>query len=323
MKKTTLTIAAAFGAAMLSAGAAKAECGDMTITDMDWASSQVVTAVSKFLLEQGLGCNVTAVPSATNTALVSLAENGTPDIVTELWGNSVPAIEKLQGEGKAVFHNIVLSDGGQQGWWVPQYLVDEHPEMATLDGILANPELVGGRLFTCPDGWQCKNINANIAKAAGFEDAGIEIFDPGSGEALASSILAAYSDKEPWFGYYWAPTPLLGNNPMVMVDLGEFNEEGHLCNIKEDCANPVVSPYPRDVVWTVVTPDFKEREPAAAELMGKVSFTNPQMGELLAWRENNNASADETAVYFLTNYKDVWSQWLSDEAKENLSALLQ
>ena len=323
MKKITMTIAAAFSSALLSAGAAQADCGELTITDMDWASSQVVTAVSKFLLEQGLGCSVTAVPSATNTAMVSLAENGTPDIVTEVWGNSVPAVEKLQSEGKALFHSIVLSDGGQQGWWVPKYMVDETPELATLEGVLANADLMGGRLFTCPDGWKCKTINANIAKAAGLEEAGIKVFDPGSGEALSSSLAAAYSDKEPWFGYYWAPTALLGKNPMVMVDMGEFDEAGHLCNIEEDCANPVVSPYPRDEVWTIVTPAFKEREPAAAELMGNVSFTNTQMGELLAWREGNNASADETAVYFLTGYKDVWAEWLSDEARENLSALLK
>ncbi|WP_299658105.1 glycine betaine ABC transporter substrate-binding protein [uncultured Tateyamaria sp.] len=323
MNKFTLAAAGAMTATILSVNAAHAECGDVTITDMDWASSQVVTAVSKFLMEQGLGCNVTAVPSATNTAMVSLAENGTPDIVTEIWGNSVPAVEKLQDEGKALFHSIVLTDGGQQGWWVPQYMVDENPELATLDGILANADLFDGRLFTCPDGWVCKNINANIAKAAGLEEAGIDVFDPGSGEALSSSLAAAYAEEEPWLGYYWAPTALLGKNPMVMVDMGSFDKAGHECNIEEDCANPVVSPYPRDEVWTIITPAFKEREPAAAELMGNVAFTNPQMGQLLAWREENNASADETAAYFLLNYQDVWAEWLSDEAKANLSELLK
>ena len=47
------------------------------------------------------------------------------------------------------------------------------------------------------------------------------------------------------------------------------------------------------------------------------------MGTLLAWREENNASSDETAVYFLTNYKDVWKDWLDDAAREKLAPLLQ
>ena len=64
-------------------------------------------------------------------------------------------------------------------------------------------------------------------------------------------------------------------------------------------------------------------KPEVAELLSKVSFTNAQMGEVLAWRLDNNASNEEAAVYFLTSYKDVWADWLNDEAKGKLSALLK
>jgi glycine betaine/proline transport system substrate-binding protein len=57
--------------------------------------------------------------------------------------------------------------------------------------------------------------------------------------------------------------------------------------------------------------------------MKNVSFTNAQMGEVLAWRLDNNASYDEAAVYFLSNNKDVWGDWLNEEAKGNLAALLK
>jgi glycine betaine/proline transport system substrate-binding protein len=73
---------------------------------------------------------------------------------------------------------------------------------------------------------------------------------------------------------------------------------------------------------TAAAGGFSEREPAAAALMAKVSFTNEQMGEVLAWRLDRNASYDEAAVYFLTNYKDVWAEWLNDEAREKLAAIL-
>jgi len=53
--------------AVVSAGmfgtSAMADCGKVSITEMDWASSAVVTAVSKFLMEQGYGCEVQVVPS--------------------------------------------------------------------------------------------------------------------------------------------------------------------------------------------------------------------------------------------------------------------
>jgi glycine betaine/proline transport system substrate-binding protein len=41
---------------------AMADCGEVSITEMDWASSAVVTAVASFLMEQGYGCTVQKVP---------------------------------------------------------------------------------------------------------------------------------------------------------------------------------------------------------------------------------------------------------------------
>lgn len=299
------------------------DCGEVTISQMDWASANVVTSVSKFLMEQGYGCTVTVVPSSTTTVLTSVAETGTPDILTELWVNTAPAYAELVAAGKIVELADVLSDGGVEGWWVPQYLVDAHPELATLDGVLANPDLVGGLFGNCPDGWACRIVNDSMIEATDMEARGIEVFNHGSGETLATALAAAYEDQEPWFGYYWAPTAILGKYPMALVDMGGYKEEVHACNREETCTNPGISAYPQSAVKTAATTDFRAREPEIADLMSKVTFTNAQMNGLLAWMEDNNASAEEGAVHFLTNNQDAWSGWLSDDARENLSALLQ
>ncbi|MGH1464871.1 MAG: ABC transporter substrate-binding protein [Cognatishimia sp.] len=298
-------------------------CGEVTITQMDWASANVVTSVSKFLMEQGYGCDVTTVPSSTPTALTSVAETGTPDILTELWVNTAPAYAELVEAGKLVELSNVLSDGGVEGWWVPQYVVDAHPEAATLDGILANPALVGGRFDNCPDGWGCRTVNDNMNRVADMDGKGIEVFNHGSGETLATAIASAYADEKPWFGFYWAPTAILGKYPMVLVDMGGYNAETHSCNSSKDCANPGISAYPSAAVKTAATTSFQEREPEIAALMSKVTFTNDQMNGVLAWMEDNNASAEEGAVYFLSNNKDLWADWLSDDARAKLSALLK
>ncbi|MEO1199857.1 MAG: glycine betaine ABC transporter substrate-binding protein [Pseudomonadota bacterium] len=319
----TKIAAAAATIFLASGGAASAECGEVTITEMDWASSAVVTAVAKFLMEEGYGCDVTTFPSSTNPAITSVAETGTPDILTELWVNTAPGYPELRDAGSINPLTSVLSDGGEEGWWIPQYLADAHPELTTLEGVLANAELLGGRFHNCPDGWACRIVNDNLAEAVDLEGAGFEIFNHGSGETLATSIAAAYESEEPWIGYYWAPTSILGQYPMVMVDMGDFDADVHACNTDPDCAEPAVSPYPVADVLTVVTTTFADREPDVAELMTNISFTNAQMGALLAWQEEENASAEEAAVHFLTTYSDVWAAWLNDEARENLSALIQ
>ena len=320
--KLNLLKGAAVAALMTTGSAAYADCGEVTITEMNWASSAVVTAVAAFLMEQGYGCEVQKVPSSTVTAITSVTETGEPDILTEVWANSTPAYPGLLAEGKLVELADVLSDGGVEAWWIPAYLAESNPELTTWEGIMANPAAVGGKFHDCPAGWACDIINNNNLIAAGAEAGGLERFQHGSGETLQTSIAAAYDEKAPWFGYYWAPTAVLGKYPMVAVEVPAYDAEAHTCNGNVDCANPGFSAYPASKVVTAAAGGFSEREPAAAALMAKVSFTNEQMGEVLAWRLDRNASYDEAAVYFLTNYKDVWAEWLNDEAREKLAAIL-
>ncbi|MFP3977098.1 ABC transporter substrate-binding protein [Marinobacter sp. KMM 10035] len=302
---------------------AQANCGEVSITEMNWASNTVVTNVAKFIMEQGYGCDVTVVPSDTVPAVTSVAENGEPDIVTELWLNSAgEAYLRLEEEGKIERLGKVLDPGGVEGWWIPTYLADAHPELKTIEGIMANPELVGSRFNNCTDGWGCRIVNDNLIRALDLEDSGIKVFNHGSGETLASSMASAVQDGEPWFGYYWGPTVPLGKLDMTRVELGEYNKDVHQKNQTADANNPKVSEFPAAPVYTSVTTDFRDREPEVAEMLSKMTFKTDTMSSLLAWMDTNNASAEEAAVYFLSNNRDEWSTWLNDEARKKLAGIL-
>ncbi|MCE8509034.1 ABC transporter substrate-binding protein [Ruegeria pomeroyi] len=310
-------------AAMTTASAAWAECGEVSLTEMNWPSSQIITHTAKFLMEQGYGCTVELVPSATVTSVASLAENGEPDIVTELWLNSAgePYL-KLEAEGKVERLAEVFNPGGLEGWWIPSYLAEAHPELKTVADILANPDLVGGRFNNCPVGWGCRIVNDNLITALGMRDK-MEIFDHGSGETLATSIAAAYEDKTPWFGYYWAPTAVLGKYPMTQISIGDIDADVHLANQSAENPNPGVSDFPPAPVLTVATAALTERAPDVAELMRNLSFDIDVMNAVLAWKDNTGASAEEAAVYFLSNNSDIWAGWVNDAAREKLAALIK
>jgi glycine betaine/proline transport system substrate-binding protein len=302
---------------------ASAACGTVTITEMNWASAAVVTAVSSFLMEQGYGCKVTKVPTSTVPALTSLAETGRPDILTEIWPGVADVYYKLEKEGKIVKVGDVLSDGGVDAWWIPDYLAEAHPELKTIDGILAHPDLVGGRFNNCPVGTGCRTSNDNLVKAFDLAQHGVQVFDHGSLETLAASIASAYTARQPWFGYYWAPTSVLGKYHMVEVDLGPIDKAKAKCNATADCPTPGKTGWPKATVLTAMSKPFHDANPDLVALMGKVSFTNGVMDQLLAWQEENKASADETAVHFLTTYKDLWPKWLSDDARAKISAIVK
>ena len=302
---------------------AHANCGDVSITEMNWASNTIVTSVAKFIMEEGYGCSVTVVPSDTVPAVTSVAENGEPDIITELWLNSTGEVySRLEAEGRVQRLGNVLTPGGVEGWWIPTYLVEAHPELATIDGIMSNPELVGGRFNNCPDGWGCRVVNDNLIRAFDLESSGLSVFNHGSGETLATSMASAVEAGQPWFGYYWGPTVPLGKYDMTRVDLGGYDEAIHEYNANPNSPNAGISDFPAAPVLTSVTTDFIEREPDVADMLSKLTFDTDHMSELLAWMDENNASAEEATVHFLVNNPEIWSEWLNDSARQNLSALL-
>lgn len=305
------------------AAVAEDGCGEISMAEMNWASAKIVVAVSEFLLEQGYGCDVQVVPSDTTPAVTSLAENNEPDIVPEMWPNSAgDAYDKLKQGGQIVELTSVLDPGGVEGWWIPSYLAEEYPELTTIDGILENPELVGNLFNNCPDGWGCRIVNDNLARAFDLEGNDIEVFNHGSGETLATSMASAVESEEPWFGYYWGPTTPLGKYDMVSVDLGGYDEQAHMANQNADNPDPKPSAFPTAPILTIVTADFNESHPDEAALMSSVSFKTDTMSSLLSWQDQNNATAEEAAVYFLQNNTDEWTGWINDEARQNLSNLL-
>jgi glycine betaine/proline transport system substrate-binding protein len=323
MKKLPLLLAIGALAAPIAAHAQSNECGDVTITEMNWASAQVVTSVASFIMEQGYGCNVSVISSDTIPAITSVAENGEPDIVTELWLNSTgDTYNELRDAGQLVEAGPVLDPGGVEGWWIPTYLAEAHPELKTIEGILANPDLVGGRFFNCPQGWGCRVVNDNLSTALDLEGNGIDVFDAGSGQVLATSMADAVLNEEPWFGYYWGPTVPLGAYDMTRVNLGPVVSEIHERNQNVETNSPGISDFPAAPVVTAVTATFQESNPEVFALLQNMTFRTDDMSGVLAWKEENNASAAEAAVYYLTNFQDQWTDWLSDEARENLAALL-
>ncbi|QGG80416.1 glycine/betaine ABC transporter substrate-binding protein [Litorivicinus lipolyticus] len=310
--------------AMAASGAAYADCGEVSIGAMGWASGETISALAAFVMEQGYGCSVSIVPTDTVPAVTSLAENGQPDVVPEVWINSAPVYFELEAEGKIISASNTFANGGEEGWWVPKYLTDAHPELATIEGILANPELVDNRFHNCPVGWGCRVVNDNLKVVLDMEANGLEIFDHGSGANLAASIASAFEDKAPWFGYYWGPTAVLGKYEMTKVNIGDVNPEQHAINQKAD-ADPAqlgVSGFPAAPIKTAITADFAAREPAVADFVANMALPNDLISKMLFWKQENNASADEAAAWVLTNYTDMIMGMVNDDARAKLGKLL-
>lgn len=331
-KRTTFLAAGLALVGFASIPAASADCGRVTIADMNWDSATLIAHLDRFILEHGFGCRAELVAGDTMPTGTSMIERGQPDIAPELWTNSfAEPLENGIREGRLEIAGWSLSEGGIEGYWVPAYMVEEIPELATIEGVIANAALFThpenrnrSAVYGCPAGWNCQITAENNFRALNLGDHGFDLIDPGSGAALAGSIARAYERRAPWVGYYWSPTSVLGKYEMVMVDFGSGVDEQHYleCTSQEGCLDPRPTMWPQSPTQTVTTGDFRERAPEAFEYLAARSFTNDQMNSLLAWMDENQADGQFAKEHFLTNYPEIWQAWLPAETAARVRGAL-
>lgn len=296
------------------------ECGKVTIADMNWNSASFIAHIDQYILQQGFGCDAELIPGDSIPTITSMLNKGEPDLAPEFWTNSSKealaqgiAEKRLRKAGRS------LSEGGEEGFWVPTYMLEKYPNINTLAGIKEHADLFThpedpalSAFYSCPAGWVCQITTENLFNALNLAEAGFESVDPGSAAGLSGSLAKAYERQEAWFGYYWSPTDILGKYDMVKVDFGTgTDKKGYQnCITQPDCLNPVATMYPPSPVYSITTESFALKSPHAYQYVSQRSFNNRQMSKLLAWIEENQADSEEAMYYFLETYPDVWQAWL-------------
>lgn len=328
-------IASALLAACLCpfAGEARAaDCGAVSVAEMKWASAGVAAHVDRIILESGYGCTVTLVAGDTMPTFASMDGSGEPDVAPEMWVNAVRApLDAAIAEGRLIQLSPILSEGGVEGWWMPRFIAESHPDIRTVQDALQHPDLFPGAadpsrgaVHSCPPGWNCRVTTANLFRALEADKAGFTLVEAATAEELDRSIAAAFENKTGWLGYYWAPTSLLGRYQMTKLSFGVDHDkaEWDTCTSVPDCPAPKVNSYPTSDVFTVVTKAFSEKAAVAMDYMKVRRWDNGTVGQVLAWMDENGGTTEDAARHFLRTYPDLWRQWVTPDVARRVEAAL-
>ncbi len=309
-----------------------ADCGAVSIAEMNWASAGIAAHIDKLILENGYGCTVTLVAGDTMSTFTSMNEKGEPDVAPEMWVNAVRTrLNAAIAEGRLIQLAPLLSEGGVEGWWIPKFLSDEYPDIRTVQDALKHPELFPaptdpskGAIYNCPSGWSCQVSTGNLYRALEADKAGFTLVETDSPAGLDGSIATAFEKKTGWLGYYWAPTAILGKYEMSKLSFGvEHNKaDWDACTAVPDCPNPKVNSYPTSDVFTIVTKAFSEKAEVAMDYMKTRQWDNGTVSKILAWMVDNQGTNESAARHFLENYPDIWTKWVSPEVAQKVKAAL-
>jgi len=320
MKKIMLMTAAAV---MAVSANANADCGKFSMAGLGWGSAQILGEIDKILLEENYGCEIEFVPGGTVPSFTSMNEKQYPDVMGELWPNSagIDLYNRSIEEGRVVELRDSSPIGGvAEGWYILPNILKTNPELTTLEAVLARPDLFPhnedkskGGFVTCPPGSGCQISNANLFVANKMKEKGWEMIEPGSYAAEDATIAKAAQRGDAWFGYYSAPTAFVDKYKMVKLDWGtDFaGQENWNCITKPDCPNPQPSAWTTSMVRTIFTAEFdKKVTPEVKNYFTTRVVPGDVMNGLLLYMDDNQATPDMVAEYFMENYKNVWQSWV-------------
>jgi len=310
---------------------AQDSCGEVTIVSFNSLAAEVLASLDKFILTNGYGCDAQTISGDTVPTVTSMVERGQPDIMPEGWTDNAPEIFNPGIEsGKLVVVGPAVSDGGQQGWYIPKYVADANPEIKTMADALDHPEIFPhpddpskGAFYNGITGWGLTLASDQIFKALQGNEKNFEMIYSGSSAGLDGAISRAYERGEPILAAYYGPTPLLGRYEMVRLEGEHDREEWLRCTGVAECPDPKPNNFGVAPISTLVTGSFAERAPEPVmNYLSSRSWDNATVNSLLAWIDENQADGDTGAVHFLQNNPDLWKKWVPADIAAKIESAL-
>jgi glycine betaine/proline transport system substrate-binding protein len=321
-----LTALALVATGLLGCGTSEKKA--VVFADGSWDSIQVHNRIASFILKYGYGYESQFTPGDTIPLFAGLSR-GDIDVNMEVW------VENQQvAYDKAVADNSIIDLGGNfldnwQGWLVPTYVISgdatrgiapmapdlksvfDLPKYAVLFQDPENP--TKGRFYNGATGWEATTINDQKLKEYGLDQYFVD-FVTGSDAALSGSLASAYGKGEPWFGYYWEPTWVLGKYEMTRLEEPAY--DAVTWNTTHACA------YPANKVEICVNSAFAKRAPDIESFLRQYTTTTEMINQILAYMQDNKATTEQAATYFLRSYESTWTQWVSSEVAAKVKAAL-
>ena len=302
--------------------AGKADKEPIIFNDLNWTSAQLQNRIAQYIVEKGYGY-----PSGTRYGatlpLFQGLRKGDSDVTMEIWlPNQEEAWEEAQVAGEVVSVGESLNKIWQSAFVIPAYMQEAHPELDSVEDLkdpqyrqLFATTATGdkARLVTCIAGWACEVVNATQIESYGLTEH-VHVVTPGSREIANTELLSIYERGEPWLGYQDSV-----NDPVLLLDLVRLEEPEY----SDECwFTTKACAYEDATILIAVNPELAARAPEVVAMLRQWNLDDERYQELAVWQIENDASYVDTAIWWLTNNKDVWGQWVTPAAADAISAAL-
>ena len=295
----------------------------IVFSDLNWTSAQVQNRIAQYIVELGYGYPTGVVFGATLPLFQGLRAGDT-HVTMEIWlPNQDEAWAEAQSMGQVVAIGESLGKDWQSAFVIPAYLQEQYPDLDSVEDLKEDQYKMlfattetgdNARLVSCVIGWACEAVNAAQITGYGLDDH-VHVINPGDGAAANADLYGAYEKNEPWLGYQWGT-----NDPPLLLDLVRLEEPAY----SDQCwFTTKACAYEDATILIAVVPDMLQRAPEVVSMFRNWTFNIDRYKNVAAWQsENEEATVNDAALWWLTGNKGVWSGWVTNEAAASISVAL-
>ncbi len=308
-----LVVLAAAAVALSVAGtstAAKNGKPTIVLATNSWEGSLANNVVAQYVIEKNLGYKVNLLTIDEDPAWPAMAQ-GKLSAVLEEWGHSNLYAQYIKGNHKVADAGLEGPDGNI-GWYVPTYLVQQHPELKSWQGVKkdwklfvtpqSSPQgqfLDGSPSYVTNDAALVKNLGMNL-----------KVVFAGTEAAQLTEIETDYKAKKPVLFYWYTPQYQNAIYKFSQVALPAWTPAcAKLKPAQINCA------YPPYHLYKVMASNLSSQAPAVANFIRRFNWTSDDQNSVaynLAVKHMSNTAA---AQAFVNSHQALVKSWLSSSTK--------
>ncbi|MCP8615713.1 ABC transporter substrate-binding protein [Salirhabdus salicampi] len=298
----------------------------ITFGEGDWDSIRVHNAIASAIVEKGFEYETDTMPGSEIVLLTGTAK-GDIDVYMEIWtGNFLEQYNDFKDSGDLKEVSVNYDDTAE-GLYVPTYVIEGDPERGIepmapdLKSVKDLPKYwelfedeedpSKGRIYGSIPGWAADTALATKVESYGLDET-FNYFQPGSAASLATSLTTAIEKGEPWVGYYWEPTWIAGKHDLTLLEDTPYNEE--------DWVNGYETAFPSQRLTVAVNSELEETAPEVTAFLSNYETSAEITNNALAYMQEHDATVEEVAEWFLAEYEDVWTEWVSEDIAEKVKS---
>jgi glycine betaine/proline transport system substrate-binding protein len=259
------------------------DCGKVVLNEQAWAGSTANTYIAKAVLEDKLGCEV-EITKITEIPVFQAMADGKVDAVLEDWQH-VDQYDQYIKKAGTVVQGGPLGVEGHIGWFIPTYLMDEHPEFKTWEGLkgeedlFKTPESGDQGMFLGGDPSYVQK-DKELIEALGLN---FKFVTAGAEPAQVARWSQLYKQKKPVIFYWYTPQYLNQQYDLSEVKLPPRTDANKDC--KDDAKSggdpeQYKCEYDVTIINKLFSKKFVDSGSPAYPVLKKMKLTNDQQEQV-------------------------------------------